>query len=73
MKSWLNRFKNPTYVITFIGLFLSSTHITPDTLTSWTALKDALWSVFGNPYLLGCFILAAAGQYMNPTTKGVRD
>jgi phi LC3 family holin len=67
------RFKNPIFWITFIGLFLSSTRINPITLTSWILLKDALLSVLSNPYLIGCFVIAAIGQFNDPTTKGLSD
>lgn len=67
------RLKNPLFLITLIGLFLSSTRIEPSTLTSWIALKDALINVFSNPFLLGCFVIALVGQFNNPTTPGIKD
>lgn len=67
------RIKNIYFWIPFIALFLSTTRISPDTLTSWTLLKDALVSFISNPYLIGCFIIATIGQYNNPTTKGLKD
>lgn len=67
------RIKNPIFWITFIGLFLSTTRISPETLTNWTLLKDALLGAISNPYLLGCFIVAVVGQLNNPTTKGLSD
>lgn len=67
------RLKNPLFWFTMVGLFLSSTRIEPSTLTSWVALKDALLSVLGNPFLLGCFIVALIGQFIDPTTPGISD
>ena len=73
MFDWKSRFKNPLFWVTFLGLFLSVTKISPMTLTSWGALKDAVLGVFSNPYLLGCFILAIIGQINNPITSGLMD
>lgn len=67
------RFNNIAFWITLVGLFLTSTRIDPSTLTSWTLLKGALVNVFGNPYLLGCFVMALIGQFMDPSTPGVLD
>lgn len=67
------RLKNPIFWITFIGLFLSTTRINSETLTSWISLKDALLSVMGNPYLLGCFVVAVVGQVNDPSSTGLKD
>lgn len=70
---WKKRIRNPLFWITLGSLFLTSTRISPDTLTSWPAVKTALVDVFGNPYLLVTFALAVIGQFNNPTTKGLSD
>ena len=67
------RLKNPLFIITLVALFLSSTHISPETLTSWVLLKEALLSVLKNPFLIGCFIVAVIGQFNDPTSKGLND
>lgn len=67
------RLTNPLFWVSIVALFLSSTQITPSTLTSWVALKDALLNVVGNPFLLGCFIVALIGQFNDPTTPGIKD
>lgn len=67
------RITNPIFWTTLIGLFLGTTRINPETLTSWNSLKDALLSVVGNPYLVGCFIVAMFGQWNNPVVKGLGD
>lgn len=67
------RFKNPWFIVTLIGLFLTATGISPETLTSWELVKEALLRVFGNPYLLGTFIIALLGQFNDPTTPGLGD
>ena len=67
------RLKNPLFIITLVALFLSSTQISPQTLTSWSLLKEALLSVVKNPFLLGCFVVALVGQFNNPVTKGLND
>ena len=69
----VERFKNPWFIVTLVGLFLTATGINPETLTSWVLVKDALLSVFANPFLLGCFGLAVLGQFIDPTTPGLGD
>jgi uncharacterized membrane protein len=68
-----SRWSNPWLYITFIGLFLTATRIEPSTLTSWQALGSTLYGFISNPFLIGTFIVAAVGQYMNPTTPGITD
>ena len=69
----LKRFKNPWFVIGLVGLFFTSTRIDPTTLTSWGAVKDVLMGFIGNPFLIGTFIIALIGQFINPTTPGIKD
>ena len=67
------RFKNPWFWVTLAGLFFTATGISPETLTSWALVKEALLSVFANPFLLGCFGLAVLGQFIDPSTPGLGD
>lgn len=69
----IKRFKNPYFVIGIIALFLNSTQITPESLTSWSILRDQIVEVFSNPFLVGTFIVALVGQFVDPTTKGFKD
>lgn len=69
----MSRWRNPWYYITFVGLFLTATRIDPATLTSWQALGQALYGFISNPFLIGSFIVAAVGHYMNPNTPGIKD
>ena len=68
-----NRFKDPWFYITIVGLFLTTTQIDAETLTSWPILISKLEAVFMNPFLLFTFVLALIGQFRNPTTKGLKD
>lgn len=67
------RFKNRWFWITMAGLFFSTTQIDPATMTSWSAVKDAVWTVISNPFLLVSFGIAVMGQWNNPTTPGLGD
>lgn len=69
----IKRIKNPYFWIGFIGLFLTATRIDPTTLTSWQALGQALYGFISNPFLIGAFIAASVGQYIDPTTAGFKD
>jgi len=69
----VERFKNPWFIVTLVGLFLTATGINPETLTSWVLVKEALLSVFANPFLLGCFGLAVLGQFIDPSSPGLSD
>lgn len=56
-----------------VALFLATTKIEPQTLTSWSLLKEALINFISNPYLICCFIVALVGQINDPTTPGLSD
>ena len=47
--------------------------ISPETITSWTILKDQLISLISNPYMLVTVIMAVLGVFVDPTTKGIKD
>ena len=67
------RFKNPWFWLGLIGLFFTAIGVSPETLTSWAALKRALVDFIGNPFLIGTAAIALLGQFIDPTTAGVSD
>jgi len=73
MIDWKARCKNPYFIISLVALFFTCVQIDATTLTSWVLLKNAIVTAFGNPYLLGCFIVAFIGQVIDPSTPGLAD
>lgn len=69
----MERFKNPWFWVGLGGLFFTTTGIDPSNMTSWQVLSDKLMMVLMNPFLFVSFLLAAMGQFINPTTPGIRD
>ena len=67
------RFKNPWFWLGLVGLFFTAIGVSPETLPSWAALKQALVDFIGNPFLIGTAAIALLGQFIDPTTAGVSD
>lgn len=67
------RFKNPWFWLGLVGLFFTAIGVSPETLTSWAALKQALVDFIGNPFLIGTAAIALLGQFIDPTTAGISD
>lgn len=67
------RFKNPWFWLGLVGLFFTAIGVSPETLTSWAALKQAMLDFIGNPFLIGTAAIALLGQFIDPTTAGVSD
>lgn len=67
------RFKNPWFWVGLLGVILSAMGVSPEMFTSWSAVADAAKQLVGNPYMVGCVILAVLGVFVDPTTKGVSD
>ena len=67
------RFKNPWFWVGLIGLFFTAIGVSPETLTSWAALRQALVDFIGNPFMIGSAAIALLGQFIDPTTAGVSD
>lgn len=70
---FIKRIKNPLFWITLIGLFFTSTGLTPEEMTSWGILLNSILDVLKNPFTIGMFALAIYGQFYNPATKGFKD
>lgn len=69
----IDRFKNPWFWIGVLGVIFTAMGISPETITSWTILKDQLISLISNPYMLVTVIMAVLGVFVDPTTKGIKD
>lgn len=67
------RFKNVWFWVGVVGVLLTAIGIEPEMLTSWSALKEAIMDVLGNPYLLGSAAFALLGEFVDPTTAGIGD
>ena len=67
------RMKNPWFWVGLAGLFLTAIGVSPETLTSWAALKQALMEFISNPFMIGSALVALLGQFIDPTTAGVGD
>lgn len=67
------RMRNPWFWVGIIGLFMTAIGVSPETLTSWAALRQAMLDFIGNPFLIGSAAVALLGQFIDPTTAGVGD
>lgn len=67
------RAKNPYFWIGLIGTFLLAAGIEPSTLTTWSKVWEAIVSIFQNPYVLVYCIMSILGDFVDPTTPGIKD
>ena len=77
---WRSRVKNPTFWLGLVGAVASPVlaylGIGWADLTTWQSVGDAVMATVGNPYLVGCVVLAVLsvlGVVTDPTTPGVTD
>lgn len=71
--NFLVRAKNPWFWIGLVGVVLTAMGISPETLTSWGAVIEAVKELVTNPFLLGSVIVAILGVLNDPTTAGLGD
>lgn len=71
--NFLVRAKNPWFWIGLVGVVLTAMGISPETLTSWGAVIEAVKGLVTNPFLLGSVIVAILGVLNDPTTAGLGD
>lgn len=71
--NWRVRIKNPWFWVGLAGVVLTAMGVNPETFTSWQAVADAFISLAKNPFMLFSVILAILGQFIDPTTKGLKD
>ena len=67
------RFKNPWFWVGLLGVILTAMGISPEMLTSWEAVGDAVISLVSNPFMLGSVAVAILGVFVDPTTAGIGD
>ena len=67
------RLKNPWFWVGLVGVILAAMGVSPETLTSWEALKEAALQLISNPFMLGSVVCAVLGVFVDPTTAGVGD
>lgn len=73
MINWKVRAKNPYFWIGLIAVILAAVGISPECLTSWSILADKIMALLGNPFAIGCVIVAVIGYVNDPTTNGIKD
>lgn len=73
MINWKVRMKNPYFWIGLVAVILTAIGVSPECLTSWAILGDKIMGLFGNPFAIGCTIVAVIGYVNDPTTKGICD
>ncbi len=67
------RKKNPWFWVGVGATVLAATGISPEMLTSWESVYNAIVDLVKNPYMLGCVALAILGVFVDPTTDGFSD
>lgn len=67
------RFKNPWFWVGLGGVILSAMGVSPEMLTSWGAVWEAVVNLFNNPFMLVSAVLAVLGVFVDPTTAGISD
>ena len=73
MINWKVRVKNPYFWIGLIAVILAAVGISPECLTSWAILADKIMALLGNPFAIGCTVVAIIGYVNDPTTSGLSD
>lgn len=73
MINWKVRIKNPYFWVAIGSALLMAMGISPEVLTSWGAVWNAIKELVSNPYMLICATMAITGVINDPTTKGVSD
>ncbi len=71
--NWKVRAKNPYFWFGLIAIILAAVGAKPEMFTSWTILITQVKNLLGNPFTLGCVIVAVVGYINDPTTQGIAD
>lgn len=69
----IKRYKNFWFWVGIFGVIFTAVNIDPHTFTSWSIAFQSFTDVLSNPAKLVPAILAVAGVFTNPTTKGLSD
>ncbi len=67
------RAKNPWFWVALVGVILTAMGVNPEMLTSWEAIKNGIFELVQNPFMLGTVFVAVLGVFIDPTTAGVSD
>lgn len=67
------RFQNPWFWVGLGSVILTAMGVSPEMLTSWPAVGQAIKDLFTNPFLLSTTALAVLGVFVDPTTKNIGD
>ena len=67
------RMRNIWFWISLLGVILTAMGISPEMLTSWDAVIQAIKDLFSNPFMLGSVTIAVIGVFNDPTTAGLTD
>ena len=73
MINWKVRAKNPYFWIGLIATICAAVGVSPECLTSWAILWEKIIALLGNPFAIGCMLVAIIGYVNDPTTKGISD
>lgn len=67
------RMKNPWFWVGLLGVVLTAMGVSPEMLTSWELVGQAVADLVSNPFMLGSVVVAVMGVFVDPTTAGVGD
>lgn len=67
------RMKNPWFWVGLGGVVLTAMGVSPEMLTSWALVGQAVADLVSNPFMLGSVAVAVMGVFVDPTTAGVGD
>lgn len=67
------RMKNPWFWVGLVGVVLAAMGVSPEMLTSWGAVADAVLELVSNPFMLASVFMAVLGVFVDPTTSGISD
>lgn len=65
------KIRNPYFWLAVVGLIFSASGIDFNTLTSWSLLGQALFSIVSNPVSIVAVITAFLGIWNDNSTKGM--
>ena len=71
--NWKVRIKNFYFWVGLVGVILSAMGVSPEMLTSWGAVWEAIKELVSNPFMIGSVVLAVVGVLVDPTTSGIGD
>lgn len=67
------RFQNWAFWLGLAATILSAMNVSPEMFTSWDLVWQEIVSLFGNPFRLGCVVVAVIGVFADFTTPGIGD